>query len=68
MGLLVTDHVLLICLKSFNIVGKVVDKGKPIDVIYLDFQKAFDKVPHLRLMMKVEAHGIGGKVSHWIKN
>jgi len=38
-----------------------------MDVIYLDFAKAFDKVPHQRLMSKVEAHGIGGRVSNWIK-
>ena len=41
-----------------------IDKGVPVDVIYLDFGKAFDKVPHKRLMVKV--HGIGGKIWGWI--
>jgi len=38
------------------------DSGFPVDVIYLDFQKAFDKVPHRRLLMKLSAHGIAGDV------
>ena len=37
-----------------------------MDIIYLDFQKAFDKVPHLRLLCKLKAHGIDGFVSDWI--
>jgi ribonuclease P/MRP protein subunit RPP40 len=44
------------------------DEGKPVDVIYLDFSKAFDKVPHQRLYRKLLAHGIGGQILEWVKN
>jgi len=39
-----------------------------MDVIFLDFSKAFDKVPHRKLIQKLEGHRIGGKVSRWIRN
>ena len=45
-----------------------IDKGVPVDTLYLDFAKAFDKVPHLRLIEKIAANGIGGKISKWIKS
>jgi hypothetical protein len=35
-------------------VAEELDKGEPVDVIYLDFQKAFDKVPHRRLLENSE--------------
>jgi len=38
-----------------------------MDVVFLDFAKAFDKVPKARLMAKVRAHGIRGKVLNWIR-
>ena len=44
------------------------DEGKAVDVIYLDFAKAFDKVSHSMLAAKLEACGIGGEVLRWIKN
>ena len=37
-----------------------------IDAIYLDFQKAFDTVPHRRLLAKLEGYGIKGSVLRWI--
>ena len=37
-----------------------VDRGDPVDIVYLDFAKAFDKVPVDRLLKKVWAHGIRG--------
>ena len=39
------------------------DNNKAVDLVYLDFQKAFDKVPHERLTVKVNAHGIQGYVA-----
>lgn len=44
------------------------DQGLAWDCIYLDFSKAFDKVPHQRLLAKLEAHGIEGKILSWIGN
>ena len=48
-------------------ITKWVDDGSPVDVVYLDFQKAFDKLPHQRLLLKLKAHGIGNDVINWIE-
>ena len=45
-----------------------VDEGNPVDIVYLDFAKAFDKVPYERLFKKLEAHGVTGSVLIWIRN
>ena len=37
-----------------------------VDVIYMDFMKAFDQVPHRRLLRKVESYVISGNVPGWI--
>ena len=44
------------------------DKNKVVDLVYLYFQKAFDKESHERLMLKVNAHGIQGNAERWIRN
>ena len=44
------------------------DNNKAVDYVYLDFQRAFDKVPHEGLMLKVNAHGIQGDAARWIRN
>ena len=51
----------------FEEITKWVDDGSPVDVIYLDFQKAFDKVPHQRLLLKLKSHGMGNSIINWIE-
>ena len=46
-------------------ITKWVDNVSPVDVVYLDFQKAFAKVPHQRVLLKLKAHGIGNDVINW---
>lgn len=41
-------------------------QSRAVDVIYLGTQKAIDIVPHRRLMINVEEHGIPGKVLKWL--
>ena len=53
-------------LEFFEEVTKQLDKGEAVDLVYLDFAKAFDKVPHYRLFKKLEAHGLGGNVLNMI--
>ena len=43
------------------------DDGSPVDVIYLDFQKALDKVPHQRQIRKLKSHGMGNSIINWIE-
>ena len=40
--------------------------GQVIDTIYFDFAKAFDTVPHKRLLEKLKAYGISGQILKWI--
>jgi len=55
-------------LDFFEEMYKKMDEGKAVDIIYLDFAKAFDKVPHKRLGKKLEASGIGGNLLKWLEN
>ena len=56
----------------FEEITKWVDEASPVDVIYLDFQKAFDKVPRQRLIVKLKSHGMGNStinlIQQWLKD
>ena len=56
--------------QMLNYLDKCIEKivaGKVVDCIYLDFAKAFDTVPHKRLLNKLKAYGISGELLNWIK-
>jgi len=46
----------------------LVDEGKAVDVIYLDFSKAFDTVSHSIPLEKLAAYGLDGCIICWVKN
>lgn len=49
-------------------ISKSIDQQKQVDLIFLDFSKAFDKVSHKKLMSKLEFYLGAGPVITWIKN
>uniref|UniRef100_A0A1I8BY63 Reverse transcriptase domain-containing protein n=1 Tax=Meloidogyne hapla TaxID=6305 RepID=A0A1I8BY63_MELHA len=55
-------------IKTINDFSDAMENKKNIDCIYLDFQKAFDSVPHDLLLFKRRLIDIGGKLIQWISN
>lgn len=53
-------------LSSVNMWTRQLDAGHTVDVVYLDFSKAFDRVPHNLLLYKLSRIGIGGCLLNWI--
>ena len=48
--------------------SKYYDENKQIDTVYVDIKKAFDSIPHRRLLLKLEKYGIKGNVLKWIED
>ena len=55
---------LLSCIEEWS---KILESDDTVDVIYTDFAKAFDSVPHQRLLKKLKNNGIIGKTLGWIQ-
>lgn len=55
-------------LETFEDWTSALDNGYNIDTIFLDYQKAFDTVPHKRLVCKLKAYGIQGNLLDWIES
>jgi len=52
----------------YDKVTRLVDEGKAVGVVYLDFSNAFDTFPHNILVEKLAAHGLDGCTLRWVKH
>ena len=55
-------------LETMDCIIEILESDAPVDLIYLDFAKAFDRVPHFRLLSKLENMGIKGKLLEVIRD
>ena len=53
-------------IEFYDEVTKELDLGNKVDVAYLDFQKAFDKVSHFKLIIELRNIRIGSELLKWI--
>lgn len=54
--------------KVLDVWTEILDRRNDIDIIYMDFKKAFDTVPHKRLLAEIKSYGIAGSVNRWMKS
>jgi len=67
MDLLRVDQQFLQLLKILDDWTEMLEDGGQVDVIYTDFEKAFDRVPHKRLISKLYSYNINEDIIKWIK-
>jgi hypothetical protein len=55
-------------IEYMDILTTALNSGFGVDTVYLDFEKAFDRVPHKRLLIKLESVGLTGNLLLWSKS
>ena len=51
----------------FSFIVNSIETKKPCDIVFLDFRKAFDTIPHPELLLKLWTHGITGPLWKWFQ-
>ena len=54
-------------LKSFEAWTRLLEEGYRVDIIYIEYRKAFDTVHHGRLFDKLKSYGVDEKITRWVK-
>ena len=67
-GFLAGRSTVMQLLKVLDIWTQILDQGGCLDIVYCDFMKAFDTVPHKRLLHMVQNYGITGNLLGWISD
>ena len=52
----------------YDAVSEEMDRGNPVDIFYFDFAKAFDTVPHSKLLIKLKNLNLDEKIVKWIQD
>ena len=55
-------------LEVLDYIGTCLDNGGQVDMLYLDMSKAFDRINHKRLILKLSNSGIGGNLLNWFES
>ena len=55
-------------LTAMNHWTESLNSGYATDITYFDFKKAFDSVPHCRLLLKLKSYGISGNLLSWLSS
>ena len=55
-------------LETLDLISKELALGESVDIVYLDFLKAFYMVPHRRLLKILKGYGVTGSLLEWFKS
>ena len=55
-------------LETLNICTEAQTHNNPVDIVYLNYSKAFDSMPHQRLLNTIQSYGIPGSLFKWLKS